>query len=136
MRFDMICEASEIEHRPAKPNHPWTNGQVERLNRTTKEGEARSRSGDRRRPTVERFPSDSHDQLRPHLADFPAACNLARRPKKLNGLTPCDYIRKIRTSEPDRFIPEPDPPDAGTEQLGLDCPRNRGNSSAGYRRNR
>jgi len=34
MRFDMICEANDIEHRLTKPNHPWTNGQVERMNRT------------------------------------------------------------------------------------------------------
>jgi transposase InsO family protein len=32
-RFDMICEANEIEHRLTKPNHPWTNGQVERMTR-------------------------------------------------------------------------------------------------------
>ena len=31
MRFDMICEANGIEHRLTKPNHPWTNGQVERM---------------------------------------------------------------------------------------------------------
>ena len=37
MRFDMICEANEIEHRLTKPNHPWTNGQVEQMNRTIKE---------------------------------------------------------------------------------------------------
>ena len=35
-RFDMICEANDIEHRLTKPNHPWTNGQVERMNRTIK----------------------------------------------------------------------------------------------------
>jgi hypothetical protein len=27
MRFDMICEANDIEHRLTKPNHPRTNGQ-------------------------------------------------------------------------------------------------------------
>ncbi len=37
MRFDMICDANGIEHRLTKPNHPWTNGQVERMNRTIKE---------------------------------------------------------------------------------------------------
>jgi transposase-like protein len=36
MRFDMICDANGIEHRLTKPNHPWTNGQVERMNRTIK----------------------------------------------------------------------------------------------------
>jgi IS30 family transposase len=37
MRFDMISETNGIEHRLTKPNHPWENGQVERMNRTIKE---------------------------------------------------------------------------------------------------
>ncbi len=95
MRFDMICEAHGIDHRLTKPNHPWTNGQVERMNRTIKEA------------TVKRFHYDSHDQLRTHLSDFIAAYNFARRLKTLNGLTPYEYICKIWTSEPDRFILNP-----------------------------
>ncbi len=35
--FDRVCVANGIEHRTTKPNHPWTNGQVERMNRTIKE---------------------------------------------------------------------------------------------------
>ena len=35
--FDRLCAKHEIEHRLTKPNHPWTNGQVERMNRTLKE---------------------------------------------------------------------------------------------------
>ena len=31
--FDQICREHGIEHRLTKPNHPWTNGQVERMNR-------------------------------------------------------------------------------------------------------
>ena len=95
MRFDMICEANGIEHRLTKPNHPWTNGQVERMNRTIKDA------------TVKRFHYDSHDELRTHLADFMAAYNFARRLKTLNGLTPYEYIARIWTSEPDRFIVNP-----------------------------
>ncbi|BCA63480.1 hypothetical protein HMP09_2714 [Sphingomonas sp. HMP9] len=57
MRFDMICEANDIEHRLTKPNHPWTNGHVERMNRTIKEA------------TVKRFHYENHEQLRVHLAD-------------------------------------------------------------------
>mmetsp|Transcript_29206 Transcript_29206/g.56497 ORF Transcript_29206/g.56497 Transcript_29206/m.56497 type:complete len:126 (-) Transcript_29206:383-760(-) len=91
MRFDLICEANGIEHRLTKPNHPWTNGQVEGMNRTIKDA------------TVKRYHYDSHDQLRTHLADFMAAYNFARRLKTLNGLTPYEYICKIWTSEPDRF---------------------------------
>jgi transposase InsO family protein len=95
MRFDMICEANGIEHRLTKPNHPWTNGQVERMNRTIKDA------------TVKRFHYETHDQLRTHLADFLAAYNFARRLKTLSGLTPYEYICKIWTSEPDRFILDP-----------------------------
>jgi transposase InsO family protein len=91
----MICEANEIEHRLTKPNHPWTNGQVERMNRTIKEA------------TVERYHYDSHDQLRANLVDLMAAYNLARRLKTLAGLTPYEYICKIWTSEQERFNLDP-----------------------------
>jgi hypothetical protein len=47
------------------------------------------------------------DQLRTHLADFMAAYNFARRLKTLGGLTPYEYICKVWTSEPDRFILDP-----------------------------
>ena len=76
MRFDMICEANGIEHRLTKPNHPWTNGQVERMNRTIKDA------------TVKRYHYGSHDELRGHLDDFLDAYTYARRLKTLSGLTP------------------------------------------------
>jgi len=53
--------------------------------------------------TVKRFHYETHDQLRTHLADLMAAYNFARRLKSLSGLTPCEYIAKIWTSEPDRL---------------------------------
>jgi IS30 family transposase len=36
-RFGQICREHSIEHRLTKPNHPWTSGQVERMNRTIKD---------------------------------------------------------------------------------------------------
>ncbi|PZX12187.1 hypothetical protein LX81_03727 [Palleronia aestuarii] len=63
--------------------------------------------GDRRRLNVKRYHYERHDQLRTHLSDFMAAYNFARRLKILGGLTPYDYIRKIWTSEPYRFILNP-----------------------------
>jgi hypothetical protein len=36
-----------------------------------------------------------------------AAYNFARRLKTLSGLTPHEYVAKIWTSEPDRFIVDP-----------------------------
>lgn len=56
---------------------------------------------------VKRFHYDNHDQLRTHLDDFLAAYNFARRLKILNGLTPYEYICKIWTAEPERFILNP-----------------------------
>ena len=93
--FDMCCQANDIEHRLTKPNHPWTNGQVERMNRTIKEA------------TVKRYYYDSHDQLKAHLHTFLMAYNFARRLKTLKGLTPYEYICKIWTNEPERFIFDP-----------------------------
>lgn len=95
MRFDMICEANGIEHRLTKPNHPWTNGQVERMNRTIKDA------------TVKRYHYESHEQLCAHLTDFLDAYNFVRRLKTLSGLKPYEYICKIWTSEPERFILNP-----------------------------
>ncbi|SEQ72417.1 Integrase core domain-containing protein [Loktanella sp. DSM 29012] len=94
MRFDMICEANEIEHRLTKPNHPWTNGQVERMNRTIKDA------------TVKRYHYDSYDQLHTPRR-LHGSLKLTRRLKTLSGLTPCEYICKIWKSEPDRFIVDP-----------------------------
>ncbi len=76
----MICHANGIEHRLTRPNPPWTNGQVERINRTIKDA------------TVKRYHDDNHDQLRTHSADFMAAYNFARGLKTLNGRTPYEYI--------------------------------------------
>jgi len=94
-RFDQICRENNIEHRLTKPNHPWTNGQVERMNRTIKDA------------TVKRYYYDSHDQLRSHLTDFIAAYNYARRLKTLKGLTPYEFICKMWTNEPERFKLDP-----------------------------
>jgi transposase InsO family protein len=89
--FDRACWRHGIEHRLTKPKHPWTNGQVERMNRTIKEA------------TVKRYHYDDHNQFRNHLADFVNAYNFARRLKTLKGLTPFEYVCKVWTEEPDRF---------------------------------
>lgn len=93
--FDRTCWKHGIEHRLTKPNHPWTNGQAERMNRTIKDA------------TVKRYHYDSHDQLRRHLSDFIDAYNFARRLKTLSGLTPYEYICKVWTSQPERFNLDP-----------------------------
>ena len=89
--FELACAKAGIDHRLTKPNHPWTNGQVERMNRTIKEA------------TVRRYYYDSHEQLRSHLADFLDAYNFAKRLKTLKGLTPYEHICKLWTEQPQRF---------------------------------
>jgi transposase InsO family protein len=89
--FELACAQNDIDHRLTKPNHPWTNGQVERMNRTIKEA------------TVRRYYYESHDRLRAHLATFLDAYNYARRLKTLNGLTPFEFICKGWTEQPQRF---------------------------------
>lgn len=35
--FERACARNDIDHRTTKPKHPWTNCQVERMNRTIKD---------------------------------------------------------------------------------------------------
>src|SRR3954464_6490154 len=39
--FEYACALNGVDHRLTKPKHPWTNGQVERMNRTIKEATVR-----------------------------------------------------------------------------------------------
>lgn len=89
--FHIRCLEHDIEHRLTKPNHPWTNGQVERMNRTLKEA------------TVKRYHYENHQQLKEHLYNFLNAYNFAKRLKTLKGLTPYEYIIKCWQNEPERF---------------------------------
>lgn len=93
--FEYACALEDVDHRLTKPKHPWTNGQVERMNRTIKDA------------TVRRFHYEDHGQLQTHLADFISAYNFAKRLKTLRGLTPYEFICKAWTNEPKRFTVSP-----------------------------
>jgi transposase InsO family protein len=93
--FEFACAKADSDHRLTKPKHPWTNGQVERMNRTLKDA------------TVKRFYYETHEQLRRHLTDFVDAYNFARRLKTRKGLTPYEYICSLWTKEPQRFTLNP-----------------------------
>src|SRR5271167_4375889 len=83
--FDRLCLLHGIEHRLTKPNHPWTNGQVERMNTSIKDA------------TLQPSFYDAHEQLKTHLTDVRRAYNFARRLKTLKGLTPYEYLCKLWT---------------------------------------
>lgn len=89
--FDLRCRENGIEHRLTKPNHPGTNGQVERMNRTIKEA------------TVKRYHYENRAQLEAYLAAFLDAYNFGKRLKTLKGLTPYEFVCAVWTKETDRF---------------------------------
>ena len=93
--FECACAIHRIDHRLTKPNHPWTNGQVERMNRTLKEA------------TVQRYHYESHDRLKAHLATFADAYNFAKRLKTLKGLTPFEFVNQRWTDQEERSTVNP-----------------------------
>ena len=103
--FDRVGKENGIEHRLTLPAHPWTNGQVERMNKTIKEA------------TVHRYYYDSQTSLQEHLQAFINAYNFAKRLKSLNGLTPWEFIVKEWKSNPKSFKIKPDPYKLGLNTL-------------------
>ena len=53
--FGQLCNEWGTGQRFTKPTHPWTNGQVERMNRTVKEA------------TIKRFQYETTEELNSHL---------------------------------------------------------------------
>ena len=82
-----------MDHRLTKPAHPYTNGPVERMNRTLKEA------------TVKRYHYRTADELNGHLQAFLLAYNHAKRLKTLRR----PHAPRIRlcavAKEPDCLYP-------------------------------
>lgn len=93
--FERVCNENQIEHRKTKIKHPWTNGQVERMNRTLKEA------------TVNTFHYSSHDELKQHLQAYLIAYNFAKRLKAIKGETPWQFVLNQWTTHPQYFILNP-----------------------------
>jgi hypothetical protein len=93
--FGRVCQEHGIEHRLTNTNHPWTNGQVERMNRTLKEA------------TVKKCYDQTHQYLREHFHAFLMAYNFAKRLKPLRELTPYEYICQWWQKESERFTTNP-----------------------------
>ena len=85
--FDQACEDLDIEHRLTKPYHPWTNGQVERMNRTLKEA------------TIKKFYYNTHDNLKKHLQVFVDHYNYATCLKSIGRISPYEKVCLYLQSE-------------------------------------
>lgn len=103
--FDQVCSEHGIEHRLAKVNHPWTNGQVERMNRTIKEA------------TVKRYHYEGHAQFETHIGDFIAAYNYAASPPEAAGPNAIRVHVQNLDKSPRKIHCRSNPSNAGTKHL-------------------
>lgn len=78
--FALACARDGIDHRLTKPYHPWTNGQIERMNRTLKEA------------TGHRHHDGSHDEPSAHLALLLDADTHPRPIKTPKAVTPDTFM--------------------------------------------
>ena len=93
--FAQCCAEAGIEHRRTKVAQPWTNGQVERMNRTVKEA------------TVQIYHYQTSQELNAHLKSFLQGYNGAKRLKKLRGLTPYEFVCAAYKKNPTTFTRDP-----------------------------
>lgn len=78
--FDKICEGAGIRHKLTQFMHPWTNGLVERMNRTIKDA------------TVKVYFYETRKELQEHLNLWLLQYNFDKQLKSLNYKTPYDII--------------------------------------------
>lgn len=80
--FDAICKKHRIQHRTIKFKHPWTNGMVERFNRTIKN------------QVLQKYLFFSIFEMNGKLIEFVNRYNLEKRLKSLNYKTPAHYLKE------------------------------------------
>ena len=98
-KLDMICKENNIEHRLTKPNTPKTNGMVERVNGTIKNG------------TILREIYGNKNEMNSALMAFLVHYMLYKRHgglrKELNVKTPMQAIEKWFGMKPEIFKQQP-----------------------------
>jgi len=80
--FDKICKENKIQHRTIKFKYPWTNGMVERFNRTLRE------------KVLTKYRFNSIIEMNGRLIEFINEYNMTKRLKKLNYKTPAQYLKE------------------------------------------
>lgn len=93
--FDALCRKHGIKHRHTQFNHPWTNGQIERFNRSIKE------------QTTNMYYYENMGELKGHIHDYLMAHNYAKKLKSIGRMTPYEKILQLWEKEPSRFIINP-----------------------------
>ena len=93
--FDEICATERIEHRLTQFCHPWTNGLVERMNRTIKEA------------TIKIYFYEDLSELKKHLMLWLLMYNYEKKLKSLNYSSPYDIILKEFDEKPSNFKENP-----------------------------
>ena len=94
--FDEICKKNQIEHRLTLFKHPWTNGQVERMNGKIKTN------------TTKKFYYDSIEQFKEHLYFYLLEYNFHTPLKILNFKTPFEKIKDEYEKNQTIFSVNPD----------------------------
>jgi transposase-like protein len=95
--FDACCKKYGIEHRLTKYYHPWTNGQVERMNRSIKDA------------TIRIYYYKTKEEVMSHINDYLQAYNFGKKLKSLQYKTPYEYIMDQWEKDPKIFRIKPDP---------------------------
>ena len=93
--FDEICSKFNIKHKLTKFRHPWTNGQVEVMNRVI---EAH---------TTKKYHYESLKELKQHLMSFILFYNLQKKLKSLKYKSPYDRMIEIYDEDPLFFNENP-----------------------------
>ncbi|WP_050874671.1 integrase core domain-containing protein [Comamonas testosteroni] len=89
--FERICKFNGVEKRHTKPYHHWTNGMVERMNRTIKES------------TLKAYANEGLEQRREHVQAFAQSYNFGKHLKALRWKTPFRAICEAWEKDPSRF---------------------------------
>lgn len=79
--FDKLCQEKKIQHRTIKFKHPWTNGMVENFHKRIRKG------------VLTRYQFQSIFELNGKLLEFIDGYNQEKRLRKLNYLTPAQFLK-------------------------------------------
>nr|WP_232245763.1 integrase core domain-containing protein [Delftia acidovorans] len=89
--IDRVTKFTHVEKRHTKPYRPWTNGMVERMNRTIKES------------PIKAYEYEGLSQLREHVQAFVQGYNFGKHLKALGWKTPFRVICEAWEKDPGRF---------------------------------